>query len=65
MKKYRVTRLVSQSECKWLDFDVAKGAVVYEFQGHTYGCISDGVAVSIEPNKNPFFELPEDSIEVI
>lgn len=40
------------------------GTEIYRYDGHTYGCISpDGVAVSFEDGKTPFFEVPADSVD--
>lgn len=40
-----------------------KGDTVYAFWGCTYGCISPGgQAVSKEPGKGPFFEVPLDAV---
>ena len=62
--KYKLTRNVTIKECHWLDKDMKKGAEVFKYKGHTYGCISySGVACTMEDGKEPFFELPVDSIE--
>jgi len=58
-----LTRDVNQTECDWLERDFKKGETVYKYTGYTYGCISrKGVAVSLVKDKDPFFELPNDSI---
>jgi len=64
MKLY-LTRDVTKEECYWLEEDIKAGTVVYEFHGHTYGCISpSGMAVTYsEEGDNPFFELPHDSLQ--
>jgi len=38
------------------------GTIVYKFDGCTYGCIGDGMAVTLKAGEYPFFELPLDSI---
>ena len=63
-KKLRMTRNVTQAECKWLDRDLKEGEVVFEYDGHTYGCVTPtGVAVTMQRNKLPFFEVPGDSVK--
>lgn len=63
MKKGVLSRNVTKQECSWLDNDLEKGKTVYAFKGYTYGCISPtGVAVSDEPDKIPFYEIPKDAI---
>ncbi len=63
--KYRVTRVLTRKEASNIEGIIRKGDVVYRYTGCTYGCISPmGTAVSIEENKNPFFEMPNDSIRV-
>lgn len=38
------------------------GTPVYSYDGHTYGCISpDGIAVTFD-GKEPFFEVPANSV---
>lgn len=47
---------------EWND-GVKAGDVVYRFDGYTYGCISPGgIAVTMEPDKHPFFEVPAISV---
>jgi hypothetical protein len=47
-----------------LEAGLATGAIVHEFRGVTYGCVtSDGIAVSMVPGETPFFELPRDAVE--
>lgn len=64
MKKFRLTRDVTNKECHWLkkQDEVAKGDIVYEYTGCTYGYIGSGIAVSKEKGKPPFFELPRDAL---
>lgn len=62
MKTYTVTRSVPKKECPWLDRDIEVGEKVYEYLGCTYGCISSGQAVSFEPGKTPFFEIPRNAL---
>ncbi|KKN88708.1 hypothetical protein LCGC14_0245990 [marine sediment metagenome] len=66
MSKLVLTRDVSIGECPWLDKDMKKGDMVYEYKEYTYGCITNnGVACSKEEEETPFFELPIDSVKVI
>lgn len=63
--KYKLTRDVTKKECHWLDKTFKKGSVVLEYQGYTYGCISDnGIAVSND-GKEPFFEIPIDALQAL
>ncbi len=62
-RKGHLNRNLTQAECPWLKKDLDKGKEVYEFNGYTYGCISDGgIAVSDNPDKNPFYEVPANSV---
>jgi hypothetical protein len=60
---YVVKRDVTTDECHWLNETIKEGSVVYKFYGATYGCIDSGVAVTLsKEGKNPFFEMPYDSL---
>jgi hypothetical protein len=62
-RRLKLLREVTIVECPWLKEDYPKGKTVYEYNGATYGCISNaGVAVSMRPNKTPFFEIPKDAL---
>lgn len=62
--KYRVTRDVTPDECHWLRETVHEGTIVYPYEGVTYGCVGDGIAVSMTGKKfSTFFELPLDALE--
>ena len=64
--KFTIIRDVTKKECSWLENDILKGEIIYEFLGHTYNCIGDGVACTHDPEgDNPFFEIPIDAIEKI
>lgn len=66
MKRYILIRDVPTTECDWLNRDMKKGETVYRFYGATYGAIGgDGVAVTLEPDKHPFFELPENALKEV
>jgi hypothetical protein len=43
--------------------DFLEGEQVYRYDGWTYGCIGDGIAVSRELNAPPFLELPGNALE--
>jgi len=46
--------------------DIHAGEILWEFMETTYGCIGwNGIALSEEPNIYPFFEYPEEFVEVI
>ena len=60
----KLLRRVTKTECHWLDEDLPAGIKVYEYRGCTYGCIGAGIAVTLEPNKTPFFEIPRDAVGV-
>ena len=62
--KYEVTYQVDKSVQPWMDDDnvVEEGETVYAYNGYTYGCIGDGIAVSRQPDQTPFFELPRDAV---
>ena len=61
--KGTINRLLKKSEYGWLYDDIAEGTEVYKYYGATYGCIGyDGVAVTLEQNKIPFFEVPNDVV---
>lgn len=62
-RAFVLTRNVTKKECPWLDKAFKKGAVVYEYDGYTYGCISwNGKAFTEKENETPFFELPNDAV---
>lgn len=55
-------RDVLKSECPWLDRDMKKGEVVFNYRGPTYGCIGGGIACTEKPGETPFFELPANAL---
>lgn len=59
-----LARAITKTECPWLDADLPEGTVVHRYDGCTYGCIGAGIAVSKEPGKTPFFEIPRDAVAV-
>jgi len=60
-----VTRDVTTGECDWLPQDIIAGTILYEYEGYTYGCIEEGVAVTLEEDKTPFFEFPKEALEFV
>lgn len=65
-QKFKLTRDVTKKECPWLDRDYKKGEELFEYAGHTYGCISpNGIACSDKDQESPFYEIPKDSLERI
>lgn len=62
-RKGVLVRDIARSECPWLDGNLPKGKVVYGYINHTYGCIGPGgIAVSDEPDKTPFYEIPTSAV---
>lgn len=56
-------RDVYREECPWLDEDLPKGTQVFKSTGPTYGVIGpSGIAVSMQPGEEPFFEVPADAV---
>jgi len=64
-QKFKVNKTILKSECYWLNNDIPEGTELYEYTEHTYGCIGDGIACSMLPNKTPFFEVPLDNLDLI
>lgn len=58
-----LNRNVTRKECPWLDEDINLGTTVYKYYGPTYGCIDDGIPVTLLSDKTPFMEVPEDSVD--
>ncbi|NHI95038.1 MAG: hypothetical protein EAX96_21285 [Candidatus Lokiarchaeota archaeon] len=66
MQKYKLRYLVTQDDCPWLEKDIEKGTIVYEYCGCTYGCVSqNGVPITIVPNEVPFIEIQKSALEEI
>ena len=64
--KLKITRKITKQECPWIDSDLIPGDIIFVYSKHTYGCISgNGIAVSFIRDKEPFFEIPNDSFEVV
>ena len=63
--KFILIRDVTRKECPWLEKDFHVDEEVYEFIGHTYGCISrNGIpCTENSAGDHPFFELPKDAIK--
>lgn len=65
-KKLKIIRDVTIKECCWLENNILKDTIVYIYDGYTYGCItSNGIAVTINYNEHPFFEIPRDALKEI
>jgi len=63
--RYRLIRDITEQECTWLSRSFKKGDIVYKYDGNTYGAISsNGSAFTIEEFRTPFYELPNDAVEV-
>jgi len=64
--KYKTTCPILQKNYDWLPRDLKVEEIVYHYFGCDYGCIShQGIAVTFEENKIPFFEVPVKYLEVI
>jgi len=64
MRKFILKRDVDTVEYPWLEFTLEKGTTLHEFPD-IYGCGDDGITVSLEFGKYPYFELPEDALEEV
>jgi hypothetical protein len=64
-KQLILIREVNSDECSWLSRTHPIGEKVFEYMGHTYGCIASGVACSEVDGETPFFELPYDSVKEV
>jgi len=52
-------RTLTKEECPWLDKTLPESMAVFEFVGDTFGVITEaGIAVSLEPNSYPFYQVP-------
>ena len=64
MQKGTLNKDLKKKDYPWLSKSLKKGKVVYKYSKYTYGCISkNGVAVSDEHDKEPFYEVPNDSVD--
>ena len=64
MRSGRLNRTLTLSECEWLDGPLREDTVVFEYTGHTYGCISTpGIAITLESGKTPFIQVPPSAID--
>lgn len=63
---YRLTRTISVRECPWLGHSLPAGALLWSWEGLTYGSVSrDGKAMSRQQATFPFFEVPWDALEKV
>ncbi len=61
--KIKLTRTLTVAEFPWLQNDLLEGTELFVFTGPTYGCISkNGIAVSLEYNQTPYFEVPKEFV---
>ncbi len=64
--KVKLIQNMKVTDYKWLHRDLSVGEEFFIYKEVTYGCISrNGIAVTEELNKNPFFEIPKDLVEFI
>lgn len=63
--RFRVKYRVDSTVQPWMrEADaVEAGEIVYVYPGPTYGCIGAGIAVTREPGREPFFEVPRDALD--
>lgn len=67
-RQFKMTRTVDKNEQPWMTDPavVREGETVWEYQGCTYGCISEGgIAVSYERGETPCFQVPADSVQLV
>lgn len=64
-RPFLVIKTIDKSVQPWMDENevIIKGEVVYSYPYCTYGCIGEGIAVTLFPGKTPFFEVPRDCVE--
>lgn len=63
---YITTRRITLEECPWIGQDIEENEILYPYYGYTYGCIAPtGVAISREPGKHPFLEVPRDAVRIV
>lgn len=63
-RKGIIKRTLTTDECEWLDENIPEGTTIYKYDGPTYGIVSpSGIAISIEPGKTPFLEVPQDAVD--
>ena len=63
-KRGVLNRNLSKENYSWLNEDLAKGKVVYEYLNYTYNCIGpNGIAISDEKGEGPFYEVPKDAVD--
>jgi len=61
-KTFKVTKDVTKEDYPWLDRDFQEGEIIFLYEGHTYGCITEeGIAMSLD-GKEPFFEFPKEAL---
>ena len=59
----KASREITQAECPWLDAEIKQGTTLYPYRKCTYGCVGDGMAISLTgEDREPFFEVPRDAI---
>jgi hypothetical protein len=60
----KTTRLITTTECPWLESDIPAGAVLYHCLKYDYGCVTPaGAAMTLNPDGDyPFFEIPLDAL---
>lgn len=63
VRKGQMRRTVTKKECPGLDENLEKGETVFEYKGHKFGIHDQGIAVTRESGKIPFYIVPEDAVE--
>lgn len=66
-RRLRTTKRIDKSVQPWMDDAdaIEAGTIVYSYSGCTYGCVGDGIAVTLAPDQTPFIEVPRDAVEVV
>jgi hypothetical protein len=56
IKKFKVVRDVTPTDCTWLSETVKEGTIVFKYIGATYGCVGpNGSAFTLVDGETPFF----------
>jgi hypothetical protein len=64
LEKYIVMRDITRDECKWLDFEVPEGTIVYARLDTYKVCTKKGKAVSLTTDlETRYFELPKNALK--
>lgn len=56
-------RKVTKEECPWLEKDIEKGTELFQIRDLYGVCTPEGIAVTENHLKYPYFEIPKDSVK--